>query len=113
MLQRVLAGLLRIEGVDQAMLIDDNGHLLASVGDEGILPPLEKAIKITTAALECAYASKIGDVFEIWCEGQERMMIDIASPNRIVVLSGKGGRLARWRHALDRDRRIIATIQMS
>jgi hypothetical protein len=52
-------------------------------------------------------------VFEIWCEGSERMMIDIASPNRIVVLSGKGGRLARWRHALDRDRRIIATTQMS
>ena len=113
MLQRVLSGLLRVEGVEQAMLIDNNGQLLASVGDEGILPPLDKAIKITTAALECAYASKIGDVFEIWCEGQARMMIDIASPNRIVVLSGKNGRLARWRHALDRDRRIIATIQMS
>ena len=113
MLQRVLSGLLRVEGVEQAMLIDNNGQLLASVGDEGILPPLDKAIKITTAALECAYASQIGDVFEIWCEGQERMMIDIASPNRIVVLSGKNGRLARWRHALDRDRRIIATIQMS
>ena len=113
MLQRVLAGLLRIEGVEQAMLIDDNGRLLASVGNEGILPPMDKAIKITTAALECAYATEIGDVFEIWCEGSERMMIDIASPNRIVVLSGKGGRLARWRHALDRDRRIIATTQMS
>ena len=50
MLQRILAGLLRIEGVDQAMLIDDNGRLLASVGNEGILPPLDKAIKITTAA---------------------------------------------------------------
>ena len=27
------------------------------------------------------------------------MMIDIAHPGRIVVLTGKGGRLARWRHA--------------
>lgn len=113
MLQRVLAGLLHNDGVEQAMLIDDNGHLLACVGDEGILPPLDEAIKITTAALECAYATEIGDVFEIWCEGSERMMIDIASKNRIVVLSGAGGRLARWRHALERDRRIIATTQMS
>ena len=37
------------------------------------------------------------------------MMIDIAHPGRIVVLTGKGGRLARWRHALDRNRKIIAT----
>jgi hypothetical protein len=37
------------------------------------------------------------------------MVLDVVGPNRIVVLSGDGGRLARWRHALDRDRRIIAT----
>ena len=39
MLQRVLAGFVRLEGVEQAMLIDDSGQLLASVGEEGILPP--------------------------------------------------------------------------
>ena len=60
-------------------------------------------------ALETCTALGIGQLYEIWCEGKDRMMIDIAGPERIVVLSGKGGRLARWRHALDRDRRIIAT----
>ena len=35
MLQRVLAGLTSIEGVEQAMLVDDNGHLMACVGNEG------------------------------------------------------------------------------
>ena len=113
MLQRVLAGLLRIEGVDQAMLIDDNGRLLASVGNEGILPPLDKAIKITSVSLGWGYANEIDVWFEIWREGREKRMIDSASPNRMVEMSGKGGRLARWRHALDRGRRIIATTQMS
>jgi hypothetical protein len=47
----------------------------------------------------------------VWCEGEKRMVVDIAAPNRIVVLSGDGGRLARWRHALDRDRRVLATTQ--
>jgi len=37
------------------------------------------------------------------------MVIDAVASNRTVVLTGKGGRLARWRHALDRDRQIIAT----
>ena len=34
MLQRALAGLYRLEGVQQAMLIDDSGQILASVGEE-------------------------------------------------------------------------------
>ncbi|MAP59180.1 MAG: hypothetical protein CL978_02975 [Euryarchaeota archaeon] len=109
MLQRVLAGLTSLEGVEQAMLVDDNGHLMACVGNEGEIPPLDSANQIISIALETCTALGIGQLYEIWCEGKDRMMIDIAGPERIVVLSGKGGRLARWRHALDRDRRIIAT----
>jgi|TARA_A100001234_G_C12505378_1_gene333735 predicted regulator of Ras-like GTPase activity (Roadblock/LC7/MglB family) len=109
MLQRVLAGLTSIEGVEQAMLVDDNGHLMACVGSEGEIPPIDTANQMVSIALETCTALGIGQLYEIWCEGKNRMMIDIAGPDRIVVLSGKGGRLARWRHALDRDRRIIAT----
>ena len=109
MLQRVLAGLTTIEGVDQAMLIDNRGNLMACVGSEGNIPPIETASEIVELALETCAALGTGQLYEIWCEGESRMMVDMAGPERIVVLSGKGGRLARWRHALDRDRRIIAT----
>lgn len=91
------------------MLINDSGDLLASVGDEGVLPPFEHAVEVVSAALESSEALGLGAVYEVWCEGDERLMIDVASPTRIVALSGSGGRLARWRHALDRDRRILAT----
>ena len=109
MLQRVLASLTTIEGVEQAMLIDNKGHLMACVGDEGQIPPIEAAKNITTRALETCAALGTGQLYEIWCEGDSRMMIDMAGPERIVVLCGQGGRLARWRHALDRDRRMLAT----
>ena len=109
MLVRTLAGLYRLDGVKQAMLIDDSGALLASVGDEGSLPPFEHAVEVLTSALESADALGLGTVYEAWCEGEERLMIDVASPTRIVALSGNGGRLARWRHALERDRKILAT----
>ena len=52
MLQRVLAGLCRLEGVSQAMLIDDSGQLLASVGDEGVMPPFEDAVEMIQVAQE-------------------------------------------------------------
>jgi predicted regulator of Ras-like GTPase activity (Roadblock/LC7/MglB family) len=109
MLQRVLAGLCRLEGVSQAMLIDDSGQLLASVGDEGVMPPFEDAVEMIQVAQETGDALGLGQVYEVWCESKKRTIIDVAAPNRIVVLSGDGGRLARWRHALDRDRRILAT----
>ena len=82
---------------------------MACVGSEGNVPPIETASEIVELALETCAALGTGQLYEIWCEGESRMMIDMAGPERIVVLSGKGGRLARWRHALDRDRRIIAT----
>lgn len=109
MLQRVLAGFVRLEGVEQAMLIDDTGQLLASVGEEGILPPFEDAVEMIHVAQETGHALGLGQVYEVWSEGDKRMILDVAAPNRIAVLSGEGGRLARWRHALDRDRRILAT----
>ncbi len=109
MLQRVLAGFINVEGVEQAMLLDQTGNLLACVGSEGRVPPVDHAINLTNMALEICASLEYGTLYEIWCEGDDRMMIDIARPGRIVVLTGTGGRLAGWRHALDRNRRILAT----
>ena len=47
MLQRVLAGLTKTEGVEQAMLLDESGNLLACVGSEGQVPPVEQAIPVS------------------------------------------------------------------
>jgi len=91
------------------MLIDDSGQLLASVGDEGIFAPVNQAIEMLNVAKETGHALGLGQIYEVWSESSSRMVLDVVGPNRIVVLSGDGGRLARWRHALDRDRRIIAT----
>ena len=109
MLQRALAGLCRLEGVNHAMLIDGSGQLLASVGEEGIFAPVDQAIEMLNVAQETGHALGLGQIYEVWSESSSRMVLDVVGPNRIVVLSGGGGRLARWRHALDRDRRIIAT----
>ena len=109
MLQRVLASFTNIDGVEQAMLLDHTGNLLACVGSEGIVPPVDIALSVTNLAIELTTSLDLGTLHEIWCEGDDRMMIDIARPVRIVVLTGTGGRLAGWRHALDRNRRILAT----
>ena len=109
MLQRALAGLCRLDGVDHAMLLDNSGQLISSVGQEGIFAPVDQASEMILAAQETAHALGLGQVYEVWCEGESRMVIDAVASNRTVVLTGKGGRLARWRHALDRDRQIIAT----
>ena len=109
MLQRVLASLIKTEGVEQAMLLDDRGALLACVGEEGKAPPVDIAMNTVNTAADVCLTNELGELYEVWCEGDNRMLIDIARPGRIVVLFGQGGRLARWRHALDRNRRIIAT----
>ena len=109
MLQRALAGLCRLEGVNHALLLDDSGQLLASVGEEGIFAPVDQAVEMMSVAQETSHALGLGQMYEVWCENTSRMVLDVVGPNRIIVLSGDGGRLARWRHALDRDRRILAT----
>ena len=109
MLQRVLAGLVKTEGVEQAMLLDEHGALLACVGDEGKAPQVDLAVNTVSMATDLCLTLDLGELYEVWCEGKARMMIDVARPERVVVLTGQGGRLARWRHALDRNRRIIAT----
>ena len=69
MLQRLLGEFLKIEGVDQAMMMDDRGKLLSSVGPEGQLPPVNRAVELTVAALDAVQHHDQGDMHELWIEG--------------------------------------------
>jgi len=109
MLQRLLTGVLEQEGVEQAVMFDDRGRLMASVSRQGQLPALEDAVALTSAALSACVEHELGDLYEIWSEGEQRTMIDVITPYRILMLKGQGGRLARWRHSVDHRRRQLAT----
>lgn len=109
MLQRLLGEFLKVDGVDQATAIDDRGRLLSSVGAEGQLPSTQRAVDLTVAALDIAQGSKLGELHEVWVEGEATTCIDIITPYRILMLSGTKGNIARWRHSVDRLRRQLAT----
>lgn len=111
MLQRLLGEFLKIEGVDQAMMMDDRGKLLSSVGPEGQLPPVNRAVELTVAALDAVQHHDQGDMHELWLEGEDQVLIDILTPYRIVMLSGSKGNIARWRHSVDHLRAQLATTQ--
>ena len=108
MLQRLLGEFLNVDGVQQATAIDDRGRLLSSVGTEGQLPPTQRAVDLTVAALDAAQGSQFGELHEVWVEGEAMTCIDIITPYRILMLSGTEGNIARWRHSVDRLRRQLA-----
>jgi len=109
MLQRLLSEFLNVEGVEQATAIDDRGRLLSSVATEGQLPLTQRAVDVTVASLDVAQGSDLGDLQEVWIEGQTTTCIDIVTPYRILMLSGGMSNIARWRHSIDRLRRQLAT----
>ena len=108
MLQRLLTEFLTVDGVEQAAAIDDRGRLLSSVGAEGQLPLTQRAVDLTVAALDSAKGSNLGDLQEVWVEGDTTTCIDIVTPYRILMLSGGVGNIARWRHSVDRLRQQLA-----
>ena len=111
MLQRLLGEFLKIDGVEQAMMMDDRGKLLSSVGPEGQLPPIEQAVELAVAALDAVQHHDQGDLHELWIEGDDQVLIDVLTPYRIVMLSGSSGNIARWRHSMDHLRPQLATTQ--
>ena len=113
MLQRLLAEYLRHDGLTQAVVLDDMGRMLSSVGHQGELPKTDRAIHLTNAALNAAQHTGFGDLHELWIEGKDTTVIDVLTPYRILMLNGKGGHLARWRHSTDRMRKQLATTPVS
>ena len=111
MLQRLLGAFLKVEGVEQAMMMDDRGKLLSSVGAEGQIPPVHRAVELTVAALDAVQQHDQGDVHELWLEGDKQVLIDVLTPYRIVMLCGTQSNIARWRHSMDHLRHQLATTQ--
>ena len=109
MLQRLLTEFLRHESVEQALVFDDRGRMLSSVAKQGILPATERAVDMTVRALAATQHTGFGELQEIWFEGNETTMIDVLTPYRILMLQGKQGQVARWRHAVDRMRKQLST----
>ena len=109
MLQRLLSALATQNGVEQALMIDDRGRLMASVGQSGSFPDVERTVLMTANGLEATQNLGLGELYEIWEESETRTMIDIVTPYRILMLHGKGGKLARWRHSIDLNRKSLAT----
>ena len=111
MLQRLLSEFLKVDGVVQAMMMDDRGSLLSSVGMEGQTPPIQQTVNLTIAALDAVQHHDQGDLHEVWIEGKQQMLIDIITPYRIMLLRGTKGNIARWRHSMDHFRPQLATTQ--
>ncbi|MGB1587871.1 MAG: hypothetical protein ACPHJD_03540 [Poseidonia sp.] len=109
MLQRLLAEFLKLEGLHQALVIDDRGRLVSSVGASGSLPLTQQTVELTSAALDASMQNAYGDLHEVWIEGQSQTLIDVLTPHRILMLQGDGGQLARWRHSVDQLRKQLAT----
>ena len=109
MLQRLLSELVKMESLDQAMVVDDRGRLLASVGSQGKLPPTQTVVSMASAALSASQHAALGDLHEVWFEGTTTVLLDILTPYRILMLQGEQGHLARWRHGIDRLRKQLAT----
>lgn len=109
MLQRLLSEFHNQAGIKQAMMFDDRGRLLSAVGPKGFLPATDRAVSITSVALDTSQQLGLGDLHEVWIEGDETVMIDIITPYRILILNGTNGNIARWRHTTDHLRRQLAT----
>jgi len=108
MLQRILTGFTQVSGVDLAGVFDELGIMIASVSQEGNTTPTSEAIRTiifrTNSASENA---GLGKATGLWVEGKRRQMFDLMSSDVTLMISGNGGRLARWRHELDRNRSTI------
>ena len=109
MLQRLLAEFVARRGVHRATMIDDRGRLLASVGSKGHLPQTEHVVHLASASLDAAHGLGLGDLHEVWFEGETTSLLDILTPYRILMLDGTNGRVARWRHTVDQMRKQLAT----
>lgn len=111
MLQRLLTEFLSHSGIEQALMIDDRGRLLSSIGRQGAFPATDRAIAVASAALDTTQRLGLGDLHEVWIEGEETVMLDVVTPYRILFLSGTQGNVARWRHTTDQLRKQLATTQ--
>ena len=104
MMQRILAGFSALPSADQAYVISRRQGLIASVGKKGKMPEIESTTKLVEALDRLEKTKTIGKGLELWLEGDKTSLISRLTEDSALVISGKkGGKIARWRHAVECD----------
>ena len=103
-MQRILAGFSALPGADQAYIVSRRNGLVAAVGKRGRAPNVEHATQIIQAMDKLERAQSVGRGLEFWSEGKGLYLLTRINEDASVVISWKkGGRIARWRHAVECD----------
>ncbi len=111
MMQRILAGFSTLPGVDQAYIISRRDGLVAAVGKRGLAPKVEHATQIVQALETLGQSPGVGRGMELWSEGNETLLLTRLSEDASLIVSGStGGRIARWRHAIECDVEMLNSV---
>ena len=105
MMQRILAGFSALPGADQAYIVSRRNGLVAAVGKRGRAPNVEHATQIIQAMDKTRTRHKVLE--GVWNSGLKEMacifLTRINEDASLVISGKKGGRIARWRHAVECD----------
>jgi hypothetical protein len=78
--------------------------LVAAVGKRGRAPDVEHATQLVQAMDKLEKTHSVGRGLEFWSEGDGLYLLTRLNEDASLVISGKkGGRVARWRHAVECD----------
>jgi len=85
--------------------------LVAAVGKRGLAPKVEHATQIVQALETLGQSPGVGRGLELWSEGNETLLLTRLSEDASLIVSGKkGGRIARWRHAIECDVEMLNSV---
>ena len=71
---------------------------------KGKMPEIESSTKLVEALDRLEKNKTIGKGLELWLEGDKTSLLSRLSEDSVLVISGKkGGKIARWRHAVECD----------
>ena len=111
MMQRILAGFSALPGVDQTYIISRRDGLVAAVGKKGRTPMVEHATQLVQAMERLGQSPSVGRGLEIWTEDKGMYLLTRLSEDASLIISGKkGGRIARWRHAVECDVEMLNSV---
>jgi len=111
MLQRILTGFTTLPGSEQAYLISKRDGLITAVGKRNHAPQIEHASQLVQNMESLEQSAGLGRSLELWSEGKKTLMISRISEDVSLIISGKkGGRIARWRHAVENNVEMITAL---
>ncbi len=72
---------------------------------------VEHATKLIQALEKLGKSKAIGRGLELWSEGEGTVLLTRLSEDASLIVSGKkGGRIARWRHAIECDVDLLNSV---